>query len=228
MDNVQKNIAVLFDFDGVVMDTERQYSLFWHKIGVDHLSVDNLELLIKGQTLNYIYDNFFSGREPELQEITRQLNNFEQQMEYEYVPGVLGFIADLRKHGAKMAVVTSSNGRKMEAVYHTRPEVKTLFDRILTAEMFARSKPAPDCFLLGMKVFGAEPGNTYVFEDSFNGLKAAMASGANVIGLATTNPRESITPFCHYSMDDFTGFTYSRMLSVTGRGSGREKACSTI
>ena len=114
MDNEQKKIAVLFDFDGVVMDTEKQYSIFWHKIGVDYLSMDNLELLIKGQTLTYIYDNFFSGKEQELQKITEQLDNFEQQMKYEYIPGVLDFIADLRKHDVKIAVVTSSNDKKWE------------------------------------------------------------------------------------------------------------------
>ena len=214
MDNEQKKIAVLFDFDGVVMDTEKQYSIFWHKIGVDYLSMDNLELLIKGQTLTYIYDNFFSGKEQELQKITEQLDNFEQQMKYEYIPGVLDFIADLRKHDVKIAVVTSSNDKIMGAVYRACPEVKTLFDRILTAEMFTRSKPAPDCFLLGMEVFGTEPENTYVFEDSFNGLKAGMASGANVVGLATTNSRESIAPFCHYILNDFEGFTYKKMLEI--------------
>ena len=102
----------------------------------------------------------------------------------------------------------------MAAVYRSCPEIQTLFDRILTAEMFTRSKPAPDCFLLGMKVFGTEPENTYVFEDSFNGLKAGMASGANVIGLATTNPRESIASLCHCVIDDFEGFTYDKMLEV--------------
>lgn len=209
-----KKIAVLFDFDGVVMDTEKQYSIFWHKVGVDYLSIDNLELLIKGQTLTYIYDKFFPGKEQEQKTITEQLDRFEQQMDYEYVPGIVDFIADLHRHGVKMAVVTSSNDKKMAAVYRSCPEIQTLFDRILTAEMFTRSKPAPDCFLLGMKVFGTEPENTYVFEDSFNGLKAGMASGANVIGLATTNPRESIASLCHCVIDDFEGFTYDKMLEV--------------
>ena len=49
----------------------------------------------------------------------------------------------------------------MAAVYRVHPEIKTLFDRILTAEMFTASKPAPDCFLLGMEVFGTTPDTTY-------------------------------------------------------------------
>lgn len=156
----------------------------------------------------------FAGKTKEQQEITAALNHFEQDMAYDYIPGVLDFIADLRRNHVKMAVVTSSNDRKMAAVYRARPEVETMFDRILTAEMFAHSKPAPDCFLLGMEVFGTTPATTYVFEDSFNGLKAGMASEATVIGLATTNSREAIAPLCHCVLDDFTGFTYDKMLQV--------------
>ena len=207
MDTI-KTTAVLFDFDGVVMDTETQYSIFWHKVGIDYLGMDDLESRIKGQTMTYICDTFFAGKTKEQQEITAALNHFEQDMAYDYIPGVLDFIADLRRNHVKMAVVTSSNDRKMAAVYRARPEVETMFDRILTAE------PAPDCFLLGMEVFGTTPATTYVFEDSFNGLKAGVASEATVIGLATTNSREAIAPLCHCVLDDFTGFTYDKMLQV--------------
>ena len=209
-----ENIAVLFDFDGVVVDTETQYSVFWHKMGVDYLGMEDLESRVKGQTLMYIYDTFFSGMTKEREEITVGLDRFEQDMSYDFVPGVEEFIADLHRNGVKMAVVTSSNDKKMEAVYRAKPEIKSMFDRILTAEMFTASKPAPDCFLLGMEVFGATPETTYVFEDSFNGLKAGMASGATVIGLATTNSREEITPLCHYVLDDFQGFTYDKLTEL--------------
>ena len=125
-----KTTAVLFDFDGVVMDTETQYSVFWHKAGVDYLGMDDLESRIKGQTMTYIYDTFFAGKTKEQQEITAALNAFEREMAYDYIPGVLDFIADLRRNHVKMAVVTSSNDRKMAAVYRARPEVRTMFDRI--------------------------------------------------------------------------------------------------
>lgn len=209
-----KTTAVLFDFDGVIMDTETQYSVFWHKVGVDYVGMEDLESRVKGQTLTYIYDTFFAGKADEQREITAALNRFEQEMDYDYIPGVLDFIADLRRNRVKIAVVTSSNDQKMTAVYRAHPEVKTMFDRILTAELFAHSKPAPDCFLLGMEVFGTTPDSTYVFEDSFNGLKAGMASEATVIGLSTTNPREAIAPLCHCVLDDFKGFTYDKMLQV--------------
>jgi beta-phosphoglucomutase-like phosphatase (HAD superfamily) len=80
-------------------------------------------------------------------------------------------------------------------------------DAILTSEDFTKSKPDPECFLKAMEVLGGTPEDTVVFEDSFHGLDAGRASGARVVGLATTNTREAIAPRCDMVIDDFTGFT---------------------
>lgn len=206
--------AVLFDFDGVVIDTEGQYSQFWHQVGVDYLGMTDLEGRIKGQTLVYIFDTYFAGQLAVQAAVTERLTHFEQHMNYDYVPGVLDFIIDLQRRGISTALVTSSNQAKMEAVYAVHPEVKSLFNHILTSEMFAASKPDPDCFLLGMRILGVCPENTYVFEDSLNGLRAGLASGAHVIGLATTHSREQIAPFCHHILDDFINFDYDKLVCV--------------
>ncbi len=212
--NTTKTIVALFDFDGVIMDTETQYTVFWNEQGLTYLNEEDFGRRIKGQTLAQIYEKHFSTLPEAQQEITAKLNVFEKKMSYEYIPGVEAFIADLRRHGVKIAVVTSSNEEKMQNVYNAHPEFKGMVDRILTGEMFARSKPAPDCFLLGMEIFESTPESTYVFEDSFHGLQAGMTSGATVIGLATTNSREAITGKAHYIMDDFTGMTYDKLLTL--------------
>ena len=194
--NTTKTIAALFDFDGVIMDTETQYTVFWDEQGRKYLNEEDFGRRIKGQTLLQIYEKYFADK-PEAQlEISAELNVYEKKMSYEYIPGVEAFITDLRRNGAKIAVVTSSNEEKMANVYNAHPEFKGMVDRILTGEMFE-----------------ATPENTYVFEDSFHGLQAGMTSGATVIGLATTNSREAITGKAHYIIDDFTGMTYEKMIS---------------
>ena len=70
------------------------------------------------------YEKYFSDLPEAQQEITAGLNIYEKSMSYEYIPGVEAFIADLRKHGAKIAVVTSSNEEKMQNVYNAHPEFK--------------------------------------------------------------------------------------------------------
>lgn len=214
MMDTTRTIAALFDFDGVIMDTETQYTIFWNQQGSKYLNEEDFGRSIKGQTLTQIYDKYFSALPEAQQQISAGLNVFEKNMTYEYIPGVEAFMADLRRHGAKIAVVTSSNDEKMQNVYNAHPEFKAMVDRILTGEMFTRSKPAPDCFLLGMDIFGASPECTYVFEDSFHGLQAGMTSGATVVGLATTNTREAIAGKAHYIMDDFTELTYEKLLTL--------------
>jgi HAD superfamily hydrolase (TIGR01509 family) len=208
MDNNRTFTAALFDLDGVVLDTETQYTKFWDAQGLRYLGRENFCATIKGQTLTQIFAGNFGGELEECQkEITEALNRFEQEMVYEYIPGAEEFIAELRRRGVKMAIVTSSNDEKMKNVYRSHPEFTSGFDAILTGDMFARSKPHPDCFLKAMERLGVTPQQSVVFEDSFHGLAAGRSSGAFVVGLATTNPREAIEGRADVVIDDFTELT---------------------
>ena len=89
-----------------------------------------------------------------------------------------------------------------------------MVDRILTGEMFAHSKPAPDCFLVGYGSIQCDSRKHLRIEDSFHGLQAGMTSGATVIGLATTNTRKAITGKAHYIIDDFAEMTYEKLLTM--------------
>lgn len=213
MADTTKPIAALFDFDGVVVDTESQYTIFWGEQGRKyHPEINDFSALIKGSTLTQIFDKHFAGMEDVQQQIREELTEFEANMTYDYIPGILDFLTDLRKHDVRLAVVTSSDRIKMEKVYRARPELKGYFDRILIAEDFARSKPFPDCYLLGAEIFGTTPDRSFVFEDSFNGLKSGNAANMTVIGLATTNSREAIQDMCALVIDDFRNFTYDDMV----------------
>ena len=198
--------AALFDLDGVVFNTEPQYSVFWGaQCREFHPEQPGLENKIKGQTLVQIYDAWFSGPlEGQQAVITARLDDFERQMSYDYIEGFEDYIRSLRQQGVKTAVVTSSNQPKMEAVYAKRPEFKTLFDAILTSEDFERSKPDPDCYLKAAQRFGIDAKDCVVFEDSFNGLKSGRAAGMYVVGLATTNTAGDIKSLCDKVIDNFT------------------------
>ena len=205
--------AALFDLDGVVFDTEPQYTEFWgSQCRLYHPERPGLEQEIKGSTLTQIYDRWFSGDlESEQPVITRRLDAFEAQMRYEYIAGFEQLIADLHAHGVKTAVVTSSNQPKMESVYRAQPQFKQLFDAILTSEDFEHSKPHPDCYLKAAARFNVEPSECIVFEDSFNGLKSGRAAGMKVVGLATTNPADSIAPLSDIQITDYQHTTYQSL-----------------
>jgi HAD superfamily hydrolase (TIGR01509 family) len=213
MEKMREIKAALFDLDGVVFDTEPQYTVFWgEQCREFHPEHPGLEYEIKGQTLVQIYDAWFSGPLADVQPLlTERLNRFEQQMQYVYIDGFEHFLASLREKGVKTAVVTSSNQPKMKAVYARHPEFQGLFDAILTSEDFSASKPDPDCYLKAAARLNVGREHCVVFEDSFNGLRSGRAAGMYVVGLATTNPADSIRPLCDEVINNY--IDYVRILS---------------
>ena len=202
--------ACLFDLDGVVFETESLYTSFWCEMKKEYCpEIADFEHIIKGQTLVQIYDKYFAGEEKKQQEITNKLNEFEQSMPFNYVDGFETFVKALRSEGIKTAVVTSSNREKMQNVYRKHPEFQSYFDAILTAEDFAESKPSPDCYLKAAARFEVLANECVVFEDSFNGLRSGLASGARVIGLATTNSIAEIKKYTDEVISNYIGFTLS-------------------
>lgn len=207
-------MIALFDFDGVIMDTETQYTLFWDRVGKDLTGIDGFGHIIKGQTLKQIFSRYFPDRTPQqLAEIEDMINALERNMVYEYIPGAYEFMISLKKAGIPMAIVTSSNEIKMSNVHKAHPELASLVDRILTSDDFSRSKPDPECFLKGMELLGGKAEETLIFEDSLHGIHAGRSAGGKVIGLATTNPRETICPLCDVVLDDFRGISLESLMA---------------
>ena len=213
--NKEKPIAALFDFDGVVVDTEPQYTLFWDEKGKKyHPEIPDFGHHIKGQTLIQIYKQYFRQPEGLQDEITRQLLDYELTMHFEYIDGVVDFMKELRGKGVKLAIVTSSNDAKMANAYREHPELKSMVDYIVTADRVTHSKPHPECFLLGAEMLDAEVENCSVVEDSFHGIEAGNRAGMKVIGLSTTNSAEAIADKCALVIPDFTDFSVEKMKSI--------------
>ena len=211
----EKPIAALFDFDGVVVDTEPHYTLFWDVLGKKYYpEIESFGLHIKGLSLKDLYQRYFLEEEGLQDEITRQLDAFEHDLRFEFIPGVMDFMRELRQQGVKIAIVTSSSDSKMANAYREHPEIKALADAIITADRVARTKPHPDCFLLAAETLGIPVERCVVFEDSFHGLEAANRAGMKVVGLATTNPADAIVDKCEVVISDFVGFSYEKMMGV--------------
>lgn len=217
-------VAALFDLDGTLIDTEGQYTRFWAEIGDDLIPDGHaFALRVKGRTLKSIFEDFIPNPEVRRQ-VQRKLDEYEAQMQYPIIPGALEFLEDLRRHGVKTAVVTSSNHEKMRNVAAKVPHLLALFDRILTAEDFSASKPAPDCYLLGASTFGAPIDRCVVFEDAPNGLQAGMSAGIFTIGLATGYPGDTLGKLCHHTEPDFLGMNYERACQLLAEHNARKKA----
>lgn len=206
--------AFLFDLDGVLIDTEPQYTAFWGEMGRRYFpETTDFSARIKGSTLTQIFDSYFPDDTALQAEVTEALNGFERTMDFPFVDGALDFLTALRKKGIPAAVVTSSNQAKMAQLFARYPEFPSLFNRIFTAEDAMRSKPAPDCYIGAARYFGLAPQQCVVFEDSLSGLRAARASEAGlVVGLTTTMEAEKIVGLCNFSIPNFVDFTPEQAL----------------
>ncbi len=217
-------VAALFDLDGTLIDTEGQYTRFWAEIGDDLIPDGHaFALKVKGRTLKAIFEEFIPDPEVRRQ-VQQKLDDFEAQMQYPIIPGALEFLEDLRRHGVHTAVVTSSNQEKMRNVAAKVPHLLALFDRILTAEDFSASKPAPDCYLLGARTFGAPVDRCMVFEDAPNGLQAGMNSGIFTVALTTGYSSEALGGLCHHTEPDFLGMSYERACQLLAGYNARSKS----
>ena len=203
--------GVLFDLDGVLLDSEGQYSIFWKAMD-DRFptGVADFASYIKGFHLTRILSYFADD------DIRRQvvdgLIEFEKNMRFEFFPGALEFVKQLRDADIPMAIVTSSDHKKMQALYEQHPEFPGLFNAIITGDMVTKAKPDPDCFLLGAKQLGLDIKDCIVFEDSRNGLIAGRASGARVIGFTTTLNTDEVKELSDMTVNTISELTIEQML----------------
>lgn len=209
-----KKAAALFDLDGVLIDSEPLYSEFYDNIAKIHnLKVENFSQVIKGSTIGKILSDFFPTEEMKA-DVVRRLNEFEYTMPFPVFDGVVDFLSELRRKGIPAVIATSSAPEKMEQLSRRLPDFTSLFDAVVTGADVSKSKPDPECYILAARLVGCDPADCYVFEDSINGLKAGMASGATVVGLTTTLPEATLKGKAHKLISGFTGFSVEDMLSI--------------
>ena len=203
--SLHENItALLFDMDGVLLDTETAYTEFWKDKLLPLLPEDDdIFSKVKGATLKDILDRYFPS--PEMKEkVISLVDEFESRMAPEYIPGASDYLSKAVRAGYKTSLVTSSSNKKMKKIYSLDPGFKEQFDVTVTADDMIRSKPDPYCYLLAAEKLNVPPARCCVFEDSLLGLHAGKSAGMYVVGLATTNPEEMIKPLADKVINNFT------------------------
>ena len=208
-----KKVGVLFDLDGVLIDSEDIYTKFWEDIEqIYPTGIENFALIIKGNALFKILDNYFSKEIH--QDIIDRVHEFELNITYPIYNGVIDFLNSLKEQGIPTAIVTSSDDVKMNALYEAYPYFRQYFDTVITGSDVTESKPHPQGYLMAAERIGCNPGDCYVFEDSLQGLEAGMNAGAIVIGLTTNNPAYILKNKAHALIDSFVGFSIDKMLVI--------------
>lgn len=181
--------AVLFDMDGVVIDTHEAVTRFWEDLAATHgvsLSAADYEAHIYGVPATRTFDLLFPMVTGELRRrVMADLEADELTQQYIPVPGVIDFLHALKRAGIPTALVTSGETWKAKSVFD-QLGLHPLFATTVTASDITHGKPAPDCYQLAAKRLAVDPKACLVFEDSLAGASAGLASGAQVIGVQTS------------------------------------------
>jgi HAD superfamily hydrolase (TIGR01509 family) len=172
---------ILFDHDGVLVDTE----LWYYKAGERALADIGLSL-DKEQYLRDMHQGQATWSQARAAGVDEQTISKQREARDVYyqeylrteaieIEGVSEALAELSKY-ARMAIVTTSKRADFELIHETR-QLRKFMEFVLVREDYQLAKPHPEPYLLGLTRFGATKEETLVVEDSVRGLKSAVAAG---------------------------------------------------
>lgn len=193
--------ALIFDFDGLIMDTESPEVDAWRSIYAEYGQEFPLQRWVRevvGSTAaNFdpaahlasvtAQDGQPDGAAPDLPTLKARALAFrlERQAAAGPLPGVVEYLQEARRLGLRLAVASSSKREWVER-YLRQLGLRGYFEVVKSRENVQRVKPEPELFLAALAGLGVRPDEALVFEDSPNGVLAANRAGVRVV--AVPNP----------------------------------------
>lgn len=205
---MMKKKYVLFDFDGVIVNTEESNSYYLglalKEFGVELTEKDKLRLIgTHDQQMleELLKESTYKVTLEQLQNKRSEKGNTYENGDIRPMPNLVPMIQQLRKKGVKMAVVTSTT-TKLIIIALNRMGILNLFDVIVCGDMCKKRKPDPECYIKAMSLLGAKSEECIVFEDSTVGIQAAKRAGIEVIAYVGSGVRQDISS-ADYSVADY-------------------------
>jgi HAD superfamily hydrolase (TIGR01509 family) len=182
--------CVIFDMDGVLLDTEPIYTKVTNLIAAEHGKVfdwtvkadligrpalDSAEFLIEKLALPITPQQYLAQRQPLLEELLATAGA---------MAGAEAFTRELHRRRIPIAVATSTDAPLFAIKTRGHRDWFSIFSTIVCGDhpRVLRGKPAPDIFLVTAELMGVPPESCVVIEDSPNGLAAALAAGMRAVG----------------------------------------------
>jgi HAD superfamily hydrolase (TIGR01509 family) len=184
--------AVIFDMDGVIVDTEPLNKLclqeFLHTLGIANPPAPTGTIQGLNSKAYWTIIKKFYGLELPVEELAQRwrpyylayLASLEQ---LPTIPGVLELVAYLAANNYQTAIASSANPIRIKLILD-KINLEHSFSIIVDGDSYKESKPAPDCFLLAAERLGIPREECIVIEDSTNGVRAAKAAQIRCVGYA--------------------------------------------
>lgn len=205
--------GIIFDMDGVLIDSERQSNEGW-LWAAGQLGVDMPMWLIdsfmgaQAELCCKFFDDYYKGVIDYWEAKELRTQHVYKIRETEGIPvkkGVKDIFEYIRNNGLKCAVATSTRRESAEKTLH-EIEVWDYLDAVVYGDEVEHGKPEPDIFLRAAKAIGISPSEAVVVEDSINGIKAGYAAGMRVVHIPDTIAiDDDIRKLTYMVCDDLNG-----------------------
>lgn len=212
--------AVIFDMDGVIIDSEK----LWFKVGKSLLSrygieytkelkrkimgmgsIETMELIKRTYSIKDSVDSLLEERD---RIVLKVFNNSVVPL----IPNAIDFIQMVSHNGYKIAMASSSPQELINLVV-SQLELTDYFSAIVSGDSVSRGKPYPDIYLLTARKLEVDNKRCLVIEDSPNGVRAAKNAGMKCIGITTNASREELEE-ADLLIDSFADLTIEKMMAL--------------
>ncbi len=206
---------VLFDLDGVIVDTAGYHFLAWKKLaatlGYNLTEQKNRALKGVGRKASLMLISKWAGinlSEEEVVKLTNAKNEWyitsiENLSPADILPGATKLLDDLKANDIKVGIGSSSKNAKKIL---QKLGITGYFDVIVDGTMITHTKPHPEVFITGATTLGIPPERTVVFEDAESGVQAALAGGMYAIGVGGNNLSAA-----HYVVPNLKSCSYKQL-----------------
>jgi beta-phosphoglucomutase len=202
MTSCDKKLGVIFDMDGVLVDTGWAHRRAWHDLAEKEGLALSDEFFRR--TFGMQNDAILPMLRPGLsREEMERLADWKEQRyrdivkeRVELAPGAEALLKDLKQHGFRLAIGSSAPPENLN-IFWDRLSLADWFDARVTKEEIARSKPSPETFLKAAEKLGLPPACCAVVEDAVPGVQAGKAAGMHVVAVTTTRRREDLVQADH-------------------------------
>ena len=182
--------TVIFDMDGVIVDTEpvHRYAYFQHFDELDIVITEEMFTSFTGNSTRNVFQRIkeLFNLEHDVEDLIQRKraifnDAFDYKEDLELLDGVEKLIKDLHQNGIQLILASSASKVTIERVFK-RFGLHPYFTHIVSGEDFPKSKPHPAIFEHAASFSIASKENCIVIEDSTNGVKAAKAAGIYCVG----------------------------------------------
>lgn len=214
--------AVLFDMDGVIVDSEplhhKAYHLMFEEVGIEVPS--ELYASFTGQATleicKVLCQHFKLEQSPEeLVAIKRRHFKilFDEDADFDLIPGVLALIQDYYKNGLTLILASSASMENINRIFN-RFALDPYFKAKLSGADLVASKPHPEIFIKAAEAAGVNPALCVVIEDSQNGIAAAKAAAIFAIAFDSPHSKDQDYTQADYVIRDFSEIYFDMLQKI--------------